>query len=165
MKPRPLLKQIRTWVVLFMLALIISGITAFPVYSELKWIIDSPVFPVNTRTGAWLMQVWKGVKDTHEKYPFLFYGFDWLAFAHLAIAVLFIGVYKHPVRNRWVIQWAMIICLGIIPLAFIAGTIRGIPLFHIFIDCSFGVIGLVPLLIVARKIEALKTSHKASVSN
>ncbi len=165
MKPKPLLKQIRTWIVLFMIALIISGITAFPVYSELQWIIDSSVFPVNTRTGAWLMQVWKGVKDTQEKYPFLFYGFDWLAFAHLAIAVLFIGVYKHPVRNRWIIQWAMITCISVVPLAFIAGFIRQIPLFHIFIDCSFGVIGLVPLLIVKRKIAILKTSYKVPASN
>src|SRR5258706_7731941 len=165
MKPKPLLKQIRTWIVLFMIALIISGITAFPVYSELQWIIHSAVFPVNTRTGAWLMQVWKGVKDTQEKYPFLFYGFDWLAFAHLAIAVLFIGVYKHPVRNRWIIQWAMITCISAVPLAFIAGFIRQIPLFHIFIDCSFGVIGLVPLLIVKRKIAILKTSYKVPASN
>jgi len=41
-------------------------------------------------------------------------------------------------------------------IAFVAGTIRGIPLFHILIDCSFGVIGLIPLYIIQTKINRLK---------
>jgi len=139
-----------------MIALILSGITAFPVYSELKWLIDSAVFANDSKIGAWVTLVWTGIKNTEEKYPFLLYGFDWLAFAHLAIALLFIGVYKHPVRNKWIIQWALITCLGVIPLAFIAGSVRQIPVFHILIDCSFGIIGLIPLLIVQHKIGLLK---------
>ena len=156
MRPKLLLQQIRSWTIFFMAALILSGITAFPVYSELKWIESSGLFTTETPVGAWLSRVWAAVKNTHDKYPFLFYGFDWLAFAHLAIAVLFIGVYKHPVRNQWIIQWAVITCLCIIPLAFIAGTIRGIPFFHILVDCSFGILGLIPLLVVRHKISLLK---------
>jgi len=131
-------------------------VTAFPIDSELKWIVNSELFPVDSFLQQWLIKVWKGVKQTHEEYPFIFYGFDWLAFAHLLIAVLFIGVYQHPVRNRWIIQWAMTSCISVVPFAFIAGTIRGIPLFHILIDCSFGVIGLIPLYIIQTKISRLK---------
>ncbi len=154
--------------IFFIVVLVISGLTAFPVYSELDWVINSSMLPDNSAVERWLEHVWVGVKETHERYPFIFYGFDWLAFAHLVIAVLFIGVYKHPLRNKWIVEWAMISCIGVIPLAFIAGTVRGIPLFHILIDCSFGVFGLIVLRIMQTKINQLKkvriTREKVSSS-
>ena len=134
----------------------ISGITAFPLNAELQWIIKVKFFGEHSFLEKWLENVAAGVKDTHEKYPFIFYEFDWLAFAHLIIALLFIGVYKHPVRNRWVIEWAIVSCICVFPLAFIAGTNRGIPLQHIFIDCSFGLLGLIPLRIMQVKIKKLQ---------
>jgi hypothetical protein len=157
-----LLKQIRILTIIFIIALIISGITAFPVYEELRWIINSNFFAGNSVMQKWLLKVWIGIKKMHEDFPFIFYGFDWLAFAHLVISILFIGVYRHPVRNRWIIQWAMISCVCVIPLAFIAGFIRGIPLFHILIDCSFGVFGLIPLFIIQTKIKKLAILKKAN---
>lgn len=159
MNASSLITQIRLWVILFMSALILSGLTAFPVYTELQFIINSKMFTHPPALHAWLYKVWTGVKTAQENFPFLFYGFDWLAFAHLAIAILFIGVYKNPVKNKWIIYWAMITCIGIFFLAFIAGTIRGIPLFHILIDCSFGAIGLIPLAIVRKKILLLEKLH------
>ncbi len=150
-----LVKQIRILTIFFIIVLVISGITAFPVYSELQWIVNVKLFPEDSFLERWLEKVLTGVKDTQEKYSFIFYGFDWLAFAHLVIALLFIGVYKHPVRNRWIIQWAMISCICVLPLAFIAGTVRGVPLQHILIDCSFGVLGLIPLRIMQIKINRL----------
>ena len=155
-----LLRDIRILTIIFIVALLISGITAFPVYEELKWIINSGMIAENSGLYKWLFKVWIGVEKTHEDYPFIFYGFDWLAFAHIVIAILFIGVYQHPVRNRWVIQWAMITCVCVLPLAFIAGFIRGIPLFHILTDCSFGIVGLIPLFIVQVKIKKLEKLKK-----
>ena len=89
----------------------------------------------------------------------LAYGFDWLAFAHIVIAMAFIGPLKDPVKNKWIIDWAILACLAIIPLAFIAGPIRHIPIFHILIDCSFGVIGLIPLLICRKMIKQLEKNN------
>jgi hypothetical protein len=74
------------------------------------------------------------------KFPFLAYGTDWLAFAHLMIAVAFIGPLRDPVRNRWILEWAMICCVGVLPLAFIMGPIRG-PFGWTLVDCAFGVVG------------------------
>ena len=79
-------------------------------------------------------------------YPFMSYGTDWLAFAHL-IAVAFLGPLYDPVRNKWVLVFGVIACVGVLPLALIAGPIRGIPFYWRLIDSSFGVIGAVPLLI------------------
>jgi len=38
-------------------------------------------------------------------------------------------------------------CVGVIPLALICGPLRGIPFYWQLIDCSFGVVGFIPLLI------------------
>ncbi len=151
-----LLKQIRVLTILFIIALLLSGITVFPLPSELKFLLNTNIFADDTAIKQWLSKVVVALQETQKQYPFIFYGFDWLAFAHIVIAILFIGVYQHPVRNRWIIQWAIITCICILPLAAIAGSIRGIPFFHILIDCSFGVIGLIPLFIIQSKISKLK---------
>lgn len=135
------LKKIRILIVFFMISLALSGITAFPIQTELHWLLGfkSGLPPALT---SWLQKVYDAIKDTNEHYPFLSYGYDWLAFAHLMIALVFIGPYKDPERNSWVIEWAMIACICVIPLALLAGPVRGIPFYWQLIDCSFGVIGI-----------------------
>jgi hypothetical protein len=59
----------------------------------------------------------------------------------LRSADTFVGPLKDPVKNIRVIQFGLIGCLGVIPMAFIASGLRGIPLFWRAIDCMFGVIG------------------------
>ena len=49
----------------------------------------------------------------------------------------------------------MISCVAVIPLALIAGPIRGIPFWWQIIDMSFGVVGIVPLLFAYRGIRRL----------
>jgi len=73
------------------------------------------------------------------------YGTDWLAFAHLVIAVAFLGPLRDPAKNIWVVEFGIISSVAIIPMAFIAGEIRGIPIFWRLIDCVFGVIGALVL--------------------
>ena len=160
MTPNRLIRRIRVMLIFFMVALALSGITAFPVYSELRWWMNGGYRLPGPKGQEWLTTVWKGVDHTEQHYPFLFYGFDWLAFAHLVIAMLFIGPYRDPVRNKWVIEWAMLTCVAILLLAFIAGPIRGIPFFHIVADCFFGILGLIPLGIVLRWIRQLELITK-----
>ncbi|MGB8191086.1 MAG: hypothetical protein WCF67_04160 [Chitinophagaceae bacterium] len=156
MNPSITLRRIRLFIAFFMVATFLSGVTAFPVYTELNWLQQHPLFPPGSALQNWLDRVWLGVKEAHERHPFLFYGFDWLAFAHILIAILFIGPYKDPVRNKWVIDWGIISCIAVFPLAMIAGPVRGIPWFHILIDCSFGLVGIIPLLMVKRWILQLE---------
>jgi hypothetical protein len=139
-----------------MIAIALSGITAFPVYTELNFVLQRGWLDTTHFPGSWLNEVFQGIADTQSKYPFLFYGFDWLAFAHIVIAALFYGVYKDPVRNKFIVDWGIFCCIAIIPLAFICGPIRGIPLLHMLIDCSFGVIGIIPLLICRKLILQLE---------
>jgi hypothetical protein len=105
----------------------------------------------------WISRVRRGLDAADAEYPFVLYGTDWLAFAHLVIAVAFIGPYRDPVRNIWVVEFGMIACAGIIPLALIRGPVRGIPFWWSLIDMSFGVFGVVPLYVVRKKIKRLET--------
>jgi len=151
-------KIIRRWIIFFMITLFISGLTAMPAETELAFL--SRCFSPDTAAGKWIEKVYIGVANTNRDYPFIAYGYDWLAFAHFVLAVLFIGPLRDPVRNKWVIEFGMIACLLIIPFALVAGQERGIPIGWRLIDCSFGIIGLIPLAICFRKIEQLEHLKK-----
>ena len=151
------LRLIRLVLGLFILGLVLSGLTAFPLVWELRLLTSW--FGETTTIGAslpglayWLSHVREGLETTARDYPFLAYGTDWLAFAHIVIAVAFVGPLRDPVKNLWVVEFGMIACLMVIPLALICGPIRGIPFYWQFIDCSFGVFGLIPLALVRRMI-------------
>lgn len=156
------LRRIRFWLVVFMAGLVCSGVTAFPLESELRlllrvmrWSVLQPVVEA-VHLLPWIERVASAVAVTNAKYPFLAYGTDWLAFAHLVIAAGFIGPYLEPVRNKWVITFGLIACAGVIPLALIGGTLRGIPFGWRLIDCSFGVLGAIPLAICRGSIRILE---------
>lgn len=152
-----LISKIRLLIIFFMIALIVSGLTAMPAETELRWLMQyKGMFPV--KLGDWLQTCYDALVDTNNKYPFLAYGYDWLAFAHFAIALSFIGLYKNPVKNIWIIDWQIIICVLVIPFAFMAGPIRQIPIFHLIIDCCFGIFGLIPLFICRKWIKELGRS-------
>ena len=150
-----LIRSIRRWVLFFMIALVISGATAFALETELRWLVG--VWPVHDGPlYGWLQRVYDALRETYAQYPWLAYGYDWLAFAHLVIALAFIGVLRDPVRNIWIIEFGMLACVAVFPLAFIAGAVRGIPVYWRLIDCSFGVIGLIPLSVCYKKIRLLE---------
>jgi hypothetical protein len=148
---RSLLRRCRVVLGLFIVALILSGVTAFPLQSELDSLTAmrglAAAGPGDTANGLdrWLVTVRDGLKDTDARYPWMAYGTDWLAFAHIVIAVFFIGPWMDPCRNQWVLQAGLIACALVLPLALIAGGFRGIPLGWRFIDCSFGIFGALPL--------------------
>jgi hypothetical protein len=88
--------------------LVVSGVTAFPLVTETGWALVIARGPVlaDRLPGlvGWLARVHDGLAETGRRYPFIAYGTDWLAFAHLVIAVAFWGPIRDPVRNVWVVQ-------------------------------------------------------------
>jgi len=140
-------RRIRVWLVLFLVGLVLSGVTAIP----LAWELGIAVRVVGTGDNSlahWIGHVRDGLRDTD--------GTDWLAFGHLMIALAFVGPLRDPVRNRWVISFGMIACVLVVPWALAFGPLRGIPFFWRLIDCSFGVVGIVPLWICRRDIDELE---------
>lgn len=143
--------RIKWLLIIFIIGLVVSGLTAIPLDWEVellsKWFNVSKSSPVGSYSGMrhWIAIVHEGLSYTSHHYPFMGYGTDWLAFAHIVIAICFIGPLRDPIRNVWVIQFGVVACLLIIPWAMIFGAIRGIPFYWRLIDCSFGLIGLIPL--------------------
>jgi len=145
-----------------MLGLVLSGVTAFPLAWEMRcvagWLGIDPSLPPQHYQGLafWLSTVNRGLQESYAGFPWLAYGTDWLAFAHIAIAVYFIGPLVDPVRNVWVIYAGLIGCCLVLPLALICGPLRGIPFYWRLIDCSFGVFGSLPLLYCLRLTRLIK---------
>ena len=162
------LRRIRILLIGFIIGLVLSGITAFPLEWELNllasWLGATPSGTPQEYSGLlhWIVKVRNGLRQTDAEFPFIAYGTDWLAFAHLVIAAAYIGPLRDPVRNKWVIDWGILACLGVLPLALICGPLRGIPFYWRLIDCSFGVVGAIPLLLCRRYISELARHEKAT---
>lgn len=154
-------RRVKSLIIIFMIALVLSGLSAIPLKfgaAVLQRLMgEGTVFAGFWPSMAeWVSQVHEGISTTSERYPFLFYGTDWLAFAHVVIAIAFLGPLRDPIKNLWVIEWGMIACVLIIPKALVFGAIRGIPFFWRLIDCSFGVFGFLPLWLVRKDILSLQ---------
>lgn len=149
------MKTIKRLLMLFMIALFISGLTAIPVDAQLSFLLQNSA--LKAPYYDWLEKVLLAYREVNSKQPFLLYGYDWLAFAHFVLAILFIGPYKDPVKNIWVIQFGMIACVLVIPFAFVAGHFRGIPIAWRLIDCSFGVFGFLVLWLIYAKTKSFTT--------
>jgi hypothetical protein len=162
MQQQTLLRRIRLWMVIFIVGLVLSGLTAFPLETEvsaLAWGLGVKEGVAGVEQGGiqgWVAKVRDGIFETNKNYPFMAYGTDWLAFAHLVIAVAFIGPLIDPVRNKWIITFGIVACAGVFPLALIAGHFRGIPLYWRALDCSYGLFGAIPLLICRRSISEIE---------
>ena len=159
-----LLRSIRIWLAIVILGLFLSGVTAFPLQHELDLVIRIAAhFDLSGQVPAlndWFIRVDHALADTNARYPFLAYGTDWLAFAHIVIAMVFVGPYLDPVRNKWIVTWGQINSVGIFFLALIAGPIRGIPPYWRLIDCSFGIVCGAILIHVQRKTSQLEQLNR-----
>ena len=168
MTAQVLRKRVRYLLVFFVVSLVISGLTAVPLKLEITILQNTigegtPMEQWWPALAHWISFVYQGLMEMYQKYPFIFYGTDWLAFAHVVIAVAFWGPLRDPVKNIWVVEFGMIACVMVIPAAMICGPIRGIPFFWRLADCSFGVFGIIPLWLThnyIRRIIALEQNVK-----
>ena len=150
-RPQQLRRRIKWLTWFFIFGLVISGATAMPLTAELdllaKWfgLADQTSATATGELTRWLLGVREALHEAGAKHPFLFYGTDWLAFGHFVIALAFVGALRDPVRNRWLFDFGLIACVLVIPFAVVFGGLRGIPFWWRLMDCSFGVVGFMPL--------------------
>jgi hypothetical protein len=146
------LRTARWMLGLVALGLFVSGVTIFPAIPELRWVAGAVEGLPSLH--AWLLTCLGALEDTRARYPFLLYAGDWLAFAHIMLAVLFLGAMRDPLRNIWVVQFGLICCAGILPLALVCGPLRGIPWYWTLVDCAFAPAAALPLWIAHRALHA-----------
>jgi hypothetical protein len=149
------ISKIRRVVIVFIVLLALSGITAFPLITEVDFMLTHiDTFP--PFFNSWIRTIYDSV---HQTPSIVLYGTDWLAFAHLIIGLFFVGVYQNPVRNKFTVNVGIVACIAVFPLAFICGPIRHIPFYHQIIDCCFGLLGLIPLFYIKFKIISIEKNN------
>lgn len=139
-----MLSRYRIALGIFIVGLLLSGISALPLQWELsllhRW------FPAGAGIGDFISFVHSGIEQTYAQFPFFGYGTDWLGFSHFVIAAFFVLPLVDPIKYRAVLLVGLVACAGVIFLALVAGPIRSIPFFWTLIDCCFGIFGAIPLL-------------------
>lgn len=146
MSPELLLRRTRWMVGIVILGLVLSGISAIPLVWQLE-VAQRLVGTGGNAVADWVATLLAGLRATEAQAPFVFYGTDWLAFAHIVLAVLYVGAWRDPVRNIWLFQF---------------GPIRGIPGWHVAVDCSFGVFCAGPFWMALKWTRALEGKRVAS---
>lgn len=133
-------KQIKRLTIILIIGLFISGLTAIPLELETFFLF------IFFGDIDWIKQVIETIQVANRNFPSAFYATDWLAFAHFTLAYLYVGFYKNPNKNDWLINFGITISIAVIPFAFIFGEIRFIPIWWRLIDCSFGIVALLIFL-------------------
>ena len=140
--------------VIVVFGLLVSGITIWPAVPELKiavnmiWGEAEPAGELHT----FLLASIEGLELVENDYPFMLYAHDWLAFAHIALAILFAGAIVNPVKNIWIVQCGLIMCVLVPVLAGICIPIRGIPWIWLWVDFAFAPAAAIPLISALRDI-------------
>ena len=153
----------RIWLILFSAALILAGTTAIFPREGLRLL--SPLFlqgsilaSIWPSMAQWLSPVQQGIEETYGKYPFLAYGYDWLAFGHYIISIPFIMAIRDTRQIPWVINYGIFACIAVLPFAIVFGAIREIPLFWRGVDTLFGIGGLIVLFFLRKQFNALSSA-------
>lgn len=141
----------------FIVGLVLSGLTAMPVITQLH-AVTHLISRDGSTIGEWLWRVQDAAEVMDRDMPFMFYGYDWLAFGHIAIALAFVPAWRDPVTHRWLFTYGLVLCGLVIVWAMAVAPFRGIPFGWRLIDCSFGVLGAVPLVVA-------RWATKAAVRN
>ncbi len=145
------MQSCRAYLSVVIFGLLVSGVTAFPLLTEVTWL-------ARVTGSPWIESVLEALRYNDQHFPFLAYGTDWLAFAHLVLALMFVGAWRDPVRNVWIIDVGLMACAGVVVVAMVCGPIRHIPWHWRWIDSSFGLFCAVPLWLARRIV------HKSTVA-
>ena len=135
--------------------LLVSGITVWPAVPELRIAVEivwGGGAPTDGLHG-FVMHAIERLEFVQAHYPFMLYAHDWLAFAHIMLAILFAGAIRDPVRNVWIVQCGLIMCALVPVLAGICIPLRGMPLVWFWIDFAFAPAAALPLWIALRDIK------------
>ena len=144
------------------LGLFLSGVTIWPWDIELRFGIST----LQTINGPepliqLLEEIQHDMRMLEESNSFVLYVADWLAFAHLVLAALFLMALKDPIRNVLVVHFGILCSLSVPVLTFSCIPMRGIPFFWVWIDSSFALCAI-PLWIALKDIRKLEQQRASS---
>jgi len=142
--------------------LLVSGITVWPAVPELKMgvrVLWGEAEPAGV-LHRFVLRAIEGLESVEAEYPFMLYAHDWLAFAHIVLAILFAGAIRDPVRNIWIVQCGLIMCALVPVLAGICIALRGLPPVWFWMDFAFAPAAALPLWIALRDIRRAEAESR-----
>ena len=160
------LKRARLMLAIVAAGLLVSGITIWPASWELETLVEV-VWGPGEATGVihgFILRAIEGIEHVGAEYPFLFYAGDWLAFALIVLAILFYGARRDPVRNVWIVQCGLIMCVLVPVLAAVCVPLRGLPLRWFWVDTAFAPAAGLPLWIALRDIRRVEQATRSGLS-
>jgi len=152
------LKRARLMLIIVAVGLFVSGVTIWPAVWELKTLVRF-VWGEGRPTGVlhgFVLDAIEGIESVGVEYPFLMYCGDWLAFALIVLAILFFGAARDPVRNVWIVQCGLIMCVLVPVLAAVCVPLRRMPVQWIWVDSAFALAAALPLWIALRDIRRVE---------
>ena len=157
-------RRVRFLVFVFIVLLILGGLSAFFIVetANIAQQLSGKGSFIGERlpsVAEWVSKIHDAIAETAEKHPFMFYGTDWVGFSHFMMVIACIGVLREPVRNIWVIQFALIGCILMIPMTLVIGAARDLPWFWQLFDCGIGAVGAILFFICYRYVRRLERSE------
>jgi hypothetical protein len=148
------LQKARWSLIVFTVCLLAVGLSVFPLDAILSRLLpwSQHYFPQAVLT-SFLSEIAAAYYYNREHYPFMLYTLDWLGYAHLMIALVFIGPIRDPHRNVWVIEFGQMACLLTLPAIWLFGWLHQLPWQWSLLDCSFGLIGYAVLRYSQRQLQ------------
>jgi len=142
------------------IGLLISGITVWPAIPELKFglIVLEKIGLAHSELAQFTETILLSLQHIESEHPHILYGYDWLAFAHIVLAILFWGAARDPLRNKWIVECGLIMCALIPLLALICIPYREIPWWWFFMDFAFAPAAALPLWTALTDIRTIESS-------
>jgi len=148
--------------VLVAIGLFVSGVTIWPWEFELELALSlCTTLGMPELLTTLLESILADMRMLRDSGSFVLYIADWLAYAHLVLAALFLMALKDPVRNILVVRFGLLCCATVPILALVCIPMRGIPLFWIAVDSSFALAAL-PLWVALRDLRAAESGEAVS---
>ncbi len=159
-------RRIRWTLGLIIASLLLSGLGTIP----LQWLVgvlcrmllaNRDLHELAPGLVAWVEGVLAQLTGAAQQ-TLLNYTLDWLSLAQVAVALVFIGPWRAPVRNAWVVDWGLISCGLIVVAAPLAVLWRGIPVAWAVVDVLLGVGGFAGLWLCRRDLRHLAAAPPAT---
>ncbi len=105
MEAARLRRRIRYLLLFFIAGLLVSGLTAFPLAWEIGILNrlagpDTRLASLSPAMAQWIGTLYRGLTETEAAYPFMFYGADWLPFAHIRNAKIILSGEELKCQNH-----------------------------------------------------------------
>lgn len=174
-RPASLLSRIRLVLAIAIVCLILGSLATLAAPHTISVVLSilsrmEIATPDTSHSFRWLQHIQLQLGRDSDLHPMLHFCADLFAFVQLVFALALIGPLRNPIRNQWVIQFGILACCGLIPVALILGPWHGLPMAWRLVSCGAALCGIVTLMLCRHYItlyenviESVRRRHRQAV--